>query len=221
MRIPHCATLSCVAVLAFAGLASAADDPYSSLLAPSGTCGPADARLNLDAATAQAVMTCLTNYARTQSGLRPLRPTSPLNAAGDAKLAADVSCGDFSHTPCGKPFESVFAAYLRGATSYRLGENIALGTGSFGTPRQTMNLWLHSAGHRQNILMSAFTDVGIGYLPNQTFQGDTGVALWSQEFGTRSPTEASAHPAVTPAPAKAAVHRKRTARKHVVHLRRA
>ena len=140
-------------------------------------------------------MTCLTNYARTHSGLRPLQPNAVLNNAGTAKLAADVSCSEFSHTPCGKPFESVFSAYVRGATSYTLGENLAWGTGSLGAPRQIMREWLHSKEHRENILRSSFTELGIGYLGNQVFQGFSGGALWSQEFGSRASSQASTRPA--------------------------
>src|SRR6266536_2770492 len=123
---------------------------------------------------------------------------SLLAPAGQAKLDADIACGDFSHTPCGNPFELVFAAYLQGASGYRLGENIAWGTGEFGTPRQTMDAWLNSAGHRENILAPGYRELGTGYLPNQTFQGYGGATLWSQEFGTRTPDATSA-----PAPAPA------------------
>ena len=85
----------------------------------------------------------------------------------------------------------MFASYIQGATSYQIGENIAWGTGNFGTPRQTMNGWLHSAGHRENILTAAYAELGIGYLPAQTFQGYSGATLWSQEFGLRSPAATS------------------------------
>ena len=175
------------------GLASHAgaatkDDPYAALLAPSGTCGAAAEQLGLDLATAEVAMQCLTNYARAQEGLSALRLNATLNAAGATKLKSDITCGDFSHTPCGQPFDKVFAGYVHGATSYRIGENIAWGTGSFGTPRQTMNGWLHSTGHRENILTAAYAELGIGYLPGQNFLGYTGATLWSQEFGLRSPS---------------------------------
>jgi uncharacterized protein YkwD len=144
-------------------------------------------------------MLCLTNYARTQEGLQPLRLNAALNGAGQAKLAADLSCGEFSHTPCGDSFDKVFAGYLQGASSYQIGENIAWGTGNFGSPRGAMNGWLHSAGHRENILTAGYAELGIGYTPGQTFQGYSGATLWSQEFGTRSPAAAGAQPAVAPA----------------------
>jgi uncharacterized protein YkwD len=220
MRLSFAAALVC-AILAFAGGATAADDPYAAMLAPAGTCGAADEQLSLDQTTAQLVMTCLTNYARAQSGLKPLQLNATLNAAGNAKLGADVSCNAFSHEPCGKPFDSVFATYVQGATSFQIGENIAWGTGSYGTPRQIMLAWLHSTGHRENILTPAFTEVGIGYLPNQAFLGYAGASLWSQQFGTRTPASpASPTPAGTPEPKQPVVKKKATPRKRHAKLHR-
>src|SRR5689334_10020715 len=95
-----------LAALVFVAPGAAADDPQAALLAPSGTCGAAADQLGLDATTAQLTMQCLTNYARDRSGLPPLHLNATLDAAGDAKLAADVSCAEFSHTPCGRPFET-------------------------------------------------------------------------------------------------------------------
>ena len=210
---------SLCALFAFAGGAAAADDPYAAMLAPSGTCGTADEQLNLDPAAARLVMACLTNYARAQSGLKPLQLNATLSAAGDAKLGADVSCGVFSHEPCGKPFDSVFSTYVQGATSFQIGENIAWGTGSYGTPRQIMSAWLHSSGHRENILTAGFTQVGIGYIPSASFLGYSGAALWSQQFGTRSPAApASTAAASSAGTQKPIVNRKAPARKR--HVKR-
>jgi uncharacterized protein YkwD len=187
LRLPALSACLIIGLLTLASTAGAGDDPYAALLAPTGTCGAAADQLNLDATAAQLAMQCLTNYARAQQSLPPLRLSTTLNAAGHAKLTSDLSCGEFSHTPCGQPFDNVFATYLKGAVGYQIGENIAWGTGSFGTPRQTMSGWLHSTGHRANILTAAFAELGIGYLPAQTFQGYGGATLWSQEFGLRSP----------------------------------
>jgi uncharacterized protein YkwD len=185
-RLRTLALLACAGAALGAGSAKAAKDPYASLLAPPAVCGPAAETLSLDQASAERTMLCLTNYARTRSGLEPLRANPLLAQAGQAKLAADLACGEFSHTPCGRSFRSVFAAYLRGTSSYQIGENIAWGNSDYGTPRQTMNSWLHSAGHRKNILAPGFRELGIGYQPDETFQGHSGVTLWSQEFGTRT-----------------------------------
>ena len=113
-RTSFVALFSCLAFLGAASAASAADDP---LLAPVGTC-PSDGQLGLSQSAAQQSMLCLTNWARTKSGLPALQLNATLNAAGNAKLAADVSCGQFSHTPCGNPFSEVLATYLSGANGY-------------------------------------------------------------------------------------------------------
>src|SRR6266550_4659465 len=118
LRSPALCACVAAAALGLASVASAAADPYASLLAPSGTCGPAADQLGLDAATAQLAMQCLTNYARAQQGLGPLQLNSTLSAAGQAKLKSNISCSEFTHTPCGQPFDTVFANYIQGATSY-------------------------------------------------------------------------------------------------------
>jgi uncharacterized protein YkwD len=182
----HLLVLTTLIVASGASGADAGAAPTASLLAPAGVCGPAADQLNLQAVVARRAMLCLTNYARSRSGRSPLALNALLGRAGQAKLAADVSCGDFSHSPCGQPFQAVFGSYLAGASSYTIGENIAWGTGQYGTPRETMSRWLNSPEHLQNILDSAFHDLGVGYLPAQSFQGSTGATLWSQEFGGRS-----------------------------------
>jgi uncharacterized protein YkwD len=202
-------------VLASTAGAAATDDPYAALVAPSGTCGPAADQLGLDTATAQVAMQCLTNYARAQECLAPLQPNTTLNAAGQAKLERNISCAEFSHTPCGQPFDTVFSSYVQGATSYQIGENIAWGTGSYGTPRQAMNGWVHSAGHRENILTAAYSELGIGYLPGQTFQGYDGATLWSQEFGLRTPglsATSTPKPVIKAKPKKKRLHHRQASR---------
>jgi uncharacterized protein YkwD len=192
------AVAACLAATAVvAASAPAAEDPHSVLLAPSGACGAAADETPLDPPAARQAMLCLTNYARARSGLPPLAGNALLDTAGQAKLRDDVSCGEFSHTPCGRPFADVFAPYLAGAGGYRIGENIALGGGEFATPRSTMDGWLHSAGHRANILAPEFRELGVGYVPSITFLGSRNVSLWSQEFGSRPTPAATARAAAT------------------------
>jgi uncharacterized protein YkwD len=187
MRPPRIVALAaCAAAVALGasgGAALAADDPYAAMLAPTGTCGATADELGLELTAAQLSMQCLTNYARAQAGLAPVQLNAQLNDAGIAKLTADVSCGEFSHTPCGQPFSSVFADYVKGAAGYEIGENIAWGTGRYGTPRETMSGWLHSTDHRENILMAAYTEVGIGYLAGRAFLVHRGAPLWSLVLG--------------------------------------
>lgn len=175
--------LAC-ALAPLAGTAKAATGT-ASLLAPSGACGPAADSEGVDLAHAETAMLCLTNYARRRSGLRPLALSRRLERVAQAKLATDIACNEFSHTPCNVSFTKTFAPYLADAGAYDIGENIFWTAGG-GTPRQTMIAWLNSPDHRANILNPAFRDLGVGYLPGQAFQGSTGATLWSQEFGVRS-----------------------------------
>ena len=209
MRILTALAAAALVATVAASSSVAADDPYAALLAPVGTCGTAESQLALPHAVAEQTMLCFTNYARAQSGLVPLQLNATLTTAGDAKLAKDVSCGEFSHTPCSQPFTTVFADYLTGATGYRVGENILWGTGSYGTPREAMDAWLHSTGHREDILTPSFRELGIGYLTGQTIQGRSGVTLWSQECGVRTPTAATSPAAAKPKPHRPTRHARR------------
>jgi hypothetical protein len=55
-----------------------------------------------------------------------------------------------------------------------VGENIALG---YSTPQAVMNGWMHSSGHRKNILDKDFTHIGIGAV-----HGEIGGIRWVQQF---------------------------------------
>ena len=50
-----------------------------------------------------------------------------------------------------------------GLRRWAYGENIAYGEGSRGTPKQIVDAWMHSSGHRANILSGTFRDIGVGY----------------------------------------------------------
>ena len=52
------------------------------------------------------------------------------------------------------------------------GENIAVGQR---TPEDVVNGWMHSEGHKANILSSDFSKIGVGYVNN-------GRPYWTQIF---------------------------------------
>ncbi len=60
------------------------------------------------------------------------------------------------------------------------GENIAWGSGSYGTPEGTFERWMKSPGHRKNILQENFREVGIG-----EHKGGEGRVFSTVDFGTR------------------------------------
>jgi uncharacterized protein YkwD len=71
--------------------------------------------------------------------------------------------------------------YVRG--NWSLGENIAWGSGGLATPRAIVNGWMHSPGHRANILHGAFRDIGIGIRLGAPGQGLSGGATYVTDFG--------------------------------------
>jgi uncharacterized protein YkwD len=67
---------------------------------------------------------------------------------------------------------------------YKTGENIAFGSGSAGTPQSIMRSWMHSDGHRHNILDGDFREIGIGTFTG-SLQGYDGVTMYTADFGVR------------------------------------
>ena len=68
----------------------------------------------------------------------------------------------------GTPFQMIRAFGL----SYRTaGENIAMG---YATPAAVVAGWMNSEGHRANILNSAYTKIGVGYVADGRY--------WTQQF---------------------------------------
>ena len=112
----------------------------------------------------------LVNTERAKYGLAPLVTDTGVTAV--AHLRAREIVTSFSHTrPNGS---TCFTAAAELGVSYRsAGENIAYG---YPTPEAVMTGWMHSEGHRKNILSASFGKIGIG-----CYQSG-GVLYWSQFF---------------------------------------
>jgi len=75
--------------------------------------------------------------------------------------------------------------YTREDYSYFLyGENIAGGCGSYGSPDNIFKWWMHSSGHRSNILKDKFREVGIGVLTG-TYKSCSQERMYTVDFGAR------------------------------------
>ena len=69
---------------------------------------------------------------------------------------------------------------------YDLGENLGWGSGSMATPAEMVDAWMHSEGHRSNILYPRYREIGIGVTlgaPQELQPGETGAATYTTEFG--------------------------------------
>jgi uncharacterized protein YkwD len=153
--------------------------------------GPADGSgcpsaddLNAPSAAQEKAMLCLTNQARRRRGLGKLGDIAKLNRAASHKSGDILRCDSFSHEACGRDFTFWMqrVGYIP-APCWRAGENIAWGTGSHGTVRAIFNSWMHSSGHRENILGS-YGQVGIA-LRVGGLGGHGSAHVWTQEFGLR------------------------------------
>lgn len=133
------------------------------------------------AASQERAMLCLVNNARRARGLEPLAAVVSLTRAADRKSGDILSCGEFSHEACGREFTYWMSHF--GYQGCSEGENIAWGSGALGTPRSIFKAWMHSAGHRENIL-GPYEDTGIG-LRTGRLEGYGGAHVWTQAFGSR------------------------------------
>jgi uncharacterized protein YkwD len=173
-----------LAVLAIAPSASA---DGGRLIAPASAC-PGQATLDAPIATQESTMLCMIDFARAQAGLATLATVPELELSADDKGGDILRCDSFSHFACGRDF-----TYWMQQTGYistrcwRVGENLAWGTGAYGSVRSIFRAWMNSPGHRENIL-GDFTQTGIS-LRIGTLAGQPGTRVWSEHFGSRCEVE--------------------------------
>ena len=117
----------------------------------------------------------LVNIERANVGAAPLVLDEALcNAANMRAIEMDYS-GNFSHTrPDGSDCFTVFS--FCNISFYTCGENIAAG---YVTTADVVDGWMHSEGHKANILNASYTKMGLGY---STGGGGEYGRYWAQEF---------------------------------------
>lgn len=151
-------------------------------IAPTGFCA-GQAAADATAAVQLKAMHCLIDFARRNAGLAPLSGSDRLDRSADAKSADILHCDDFSHSACGRDFgfwlERV--GYIP-TECWRVGENIAWGSGPRTTAREIFKLLIHSPGHRANIL-GPYSQVGLG-LRIGNLDGHSAAHIWTQHFGS-------------------------------------
>jgi uncharacterized protein YkwD len=176
--MPRSLLLLCAALLALALAAPAgADAAAPTVVRAAGACPGEGATTG--AATQLRAMRCLVNRTRRSAGLPALRSNRTLSRAARLKAGRIAACGQFTHTPCGAPFTAAFhAAGWRGGT---MGENLAYGQSSLGSPRAILASWLESPGHRANLLRRSFRLQGLA-VRTVALPGIGAVRLWVNAF---------------------------------------
>ena len=132
---------------------------------------------------------CLVNQSRERHGIGPLAFSPALRRSATAHSRSMVRSGSLSHYgPDGSTLESRIArsGYFARAAYYRVAENIAAGPGrTRGSPLAIVRGWMHSAGHRQNILDPGLHDFGAGVARGDPLGGGGNAATYTLDFGAR------------------------------------
>jgi len=140
---------------------------------------PASARLS----TVDRATLCLLNAQRRTRGLAPLKENGELDKASVGHSRDMVRRKYFEHGDFAARIKA--SGYLSGATSWGIGENIAWGGGSYSTPRSIVSMWMHSPGHKANILSRRFKEIGIGISRGAPESGQHDAATYTTDFGFR------------------------------------
>ena len=140
--------------------------------------------LAASAAVQLRAMRCLINWTRRQAGLASVGRNAELDRSASMRAQDIKRCQDFSHTPCGQPFITVFTAVHYFIGTAAVGENLAWGQGRLGTPRAAMVNWLASPPHREILFTAKWRDLGIGRVRGTLF-GRPNVTVWVAQFGRR------------------------------------
>jgi uncharacterized protein YkwD len=132
---------------------------------------------------------CLLNKQRRAHHLKGLKLSKRLGHAANGHSAEMARVHYFSHdSRSGASFLDRIrrTGYLRNAHRWSVGENIAWGTGSLSTPRSIMRAWMHSPGHRANILQRSFRHIGIGISFGAPVRAaGRSAATYTTDFGMR------------------------------------
>jgi|GEM_PF-637822 len=158
---------------------------------------------------AVAATLCLLNEQRGAHGLSPLSESAKLDRAADDYAADMVAREFFDHVSPGggTMLDRIKAAGWVPNGSWSAGENIAWGSGSLATPASIVDGWMHSAGHRANILTGAYTQIGIGIADGAPQDGVRGAGTYVTDFTSGGAAASAGTPAVAkkrPAPARCA-----------------
>ena len=115
----------------------------------------------------------LVNQERSKIGLKPLQMDWELARVARMKSQDMAQKNYFSHTSptYGSPFDMMKQFGINFRTA---GENIASGQQ---TPKEVMESWMNSQGHRENILKPDYTHLGVGY-----YRGGSYGHMWTQMF---------------------------------------
>jgi uncharacterized protein YkwD len=154
----------------------------TSLIAPPAAC-PNQTDPTASPELQEQAMRCMTEFARAQTGLNELSDSPQLDLSAREKGADVLRCDSFSHFACAREFTYWMreVGYLS-QPCWHTGENLAWGSGSYGTVRSIFQAWMRSPGHRHNIL-GDYEDLGLSRQAGE-LDGRDGADVWTAHFGS-------------------------------------
>ena len=126
---------------------------------------------------------CLLNHERKSHGIRPFKENSRLDKASQRYAVYMSKRNIFDHGDFVGRIKAT--RYLTGARGYTVGENIAWGSSDYATPASIVDGWMHSPGHRANILNSRFKEIGLGVARGAPVGGMANGGTYVTDFGAR------------------------------------
>lgn len=145
---------------------------------------------NLAKKEARKSIKCLLNEERAKAGVPPASRSKKLQRAAQRHSDHMHNNGCFAHQ-C--PTEPALDARLRGAGYLHSGlvrwsyaENIAWGTGSYGTPKSIVDAWMNSPPHRESMLNGSLRDVGVGVAKGTPSSKGADGGLYTLDFGDKA-----------------------------------
>ncbi len=129
---------------------------------------------------------CLLNGERQDEGLAPLTENPKLASAAVAHSQEMVDKGYFDHAgrDGSDPVDRIRGAgYIPTTGAWTVGENLAWGTGVLATPKEIVQAWMKSTGHRENILRPAFKEIGFGVVVGNPRSSSGSGATYTTTFG--------------------------------------
>jgi uncharacterized protein YkwD len=135
---------------------------------------------------ARRAVVCVINNKRQAHGAPPLKMTKPLQKAGRRHAKTMLASNCFDHQCAGEaPLASRVhnTSYLPCGCSWGLGENLAWGKKSRGSPERIVDAWMASPPHRSTLLNGSYRHVGIGVVWGSPWKSGMRAATYTADFG--------------------------------------
>jgi uncharacterized protein YkwD len=147
---------------------------------------PSASPYQLTRADARYTVYCLLNEQRSANGLPSLSINGSLSQAAQHHSRTMNAWNFFGHTGDGSPVSRIRrAGYMKGASFWTVGEDLAWGRGAIGTPAYAVSAWMASPIHRSELLSPHYSEVGIGFTLGSPVPHQRSGAIYTADFGLR------------------------------------